>query len=118
MLASLSLFPNVVRIGAGHDRSKAGRNQAQNPEPSVRWENNARKAPISLARSDTARKCRLAALTLGLFCIATATLFHTNFGNRNELLHFEKDLAIAGGLFALGAVAEMRVRRAARIHYS
>ncbi len=38
---------------------------------------------------------------LGLFCLATAALFHTNFANHNELLHFEKDLAIAGGMFVL-----------------
>jgi putative oxidoreductase len=44
---------------------------------------------------------RLGALALGLFCLATAILFHTNFANRNELLHFEKDLAIAGGMFVL-----------------
>jgi putative oxidoreductase len=45
----------------------------------------------------------LAALALALFCIATAALFHTDFAIRNELLHFEKDLAIAGGLFAFAA---------------
>ena len=44
---------------------------------------------------------RLGAAALGLFCLATAILFHTNFANRNELLHFEKDLAIAGGMFIL-----------------
>jgi len=44
---------------------------------------------------------RLGAMALGLFCVATAVLFHTNFANRNELLHFEKDLAIAGGMFVL-----------------
>jgi putative oxidoreductase len=44
---------------------------------------------------------RLASLSLGLFCVATAFLFHLNFAVRNELLHFEKDLAIAGGLFVL-----------------
>ena len=38
---------------------------------------------------------------MGLFCLATAILFHTNFANRNELLHFEKDLALAGGMFVL-----------------
>ena len=39
-------------------------------------------------------------------CVATALLFHANFGDRNQLLHFEKDMAIAGaflGLFAFGA---------------
>jgi putative oxidoreductase len=44
---------------------------------------------------------RLAALGLGLFCVATALMFHTNFAVRNELLHFEKDLAITGGMFVL-----------------
>jgi putative oxidoreductase len=44
---------------------------------------------------------RLGAMALGLFCVATAFLFHTNFASRNELLHFEKDLAIAGGMFVL-----------------
>ena len=44
---------------------------------------------------------RCGAAALGLFCLATAFLFHTNFAVRNELLHFEKDLAIAGGMFVL-----------------
>ena len=44
---------------------------------------------------------RLGAAALGLFCVATAILFHNNFANRNELLHFERDLAIAGGMFVL-----------------
>jgi putative oxidoreductase len=46
-------------------------------------------------------RARLGAAALGLFCLTTAALFHTNFVNRNELLHFEKDLAIAGGMFVL-----------------
>ena len=53
-------------------------------------------------------RTRAAALLLAGFCIATAVLFHAKLGNRNELLHFEKDLAIAGGflvLFARGAGA-------------
>jgi putative oxidoreductase len=60
---------------------------------------------------------RVGAVLLGLFCLSTAMLFHTNFANQNELLHFEKDLAIAGGMFVLaaagaGALAlERRVER-------
>jgi putative oxidoreductase len=46
---------------------------------------------------------RAAALLLAGFCLATAALFHTKFGDRNQLLHFEKDLAIAGGLLVLFA---------------
>lgn len=44
---------------------------------------------------------RIGAIALGLFCLATALLFHTNFASQNELLHFEKDFAIAGGMFVL-----------------
>jgi putative oxidoreductase len=44
---------------------------------------------------------RLGALSLGLFCLSTALIFHTEFANHNEMLHFEKDLAIAGGMFVL-----------------
>ncbi|WP_292455308.1 DoxX family protein, partial [Mesorhizobium sp.] len=44
---------------------------------------------------------RLGAIGLGLFCLMTASHFHTNFASQNELLHFEKDLAIAGGMFIL-----------------
>ena len=44
---------------------------------------------------------RLGAVALGLFCLATALLFHTNFASQNDLLHFEKDFAIAGGMFVL-----------------
>ncbi|MDC7746640.1 MULTISPECIES: DoxX family protein [Rhizobium] len=57
-------------------------------------------AGLSLA---TGFLTRLGALALGLFCLATALLFHTNFASQNELLHFEKDLAIAGGMFVLTA---------------
>jgi putative oxidoreductase len=46
---------------------------------------------------------RIAALALAVFCVATAVIFHTKFSNRNELLHFEKDLAIAGGFLVLAA---------------
>jgi putative oxidoreductase len=65
---------------------------------------------------------RLGAVALGLFCVATAVLFHTNFANRNELLHFEKDLAIAGGMFVLmlrgsgrWSIDAMRQERAAAV---
>ena len=44
---------------------------------------------------------RLGAAALGIFCLLTALLFHTDFTSQNELLHFEKDFAIAGGMFVL-----------------
>ena len=44
---------------------------------------------------------RIGSAALGLFCLATAFTFHTHFDVRNELLHFEKDIALAGGMFVL-----------------
>lgn len=46
---------------------------------------------------------RLAALALAVFCVLAAVLFHTNLADRGQVMHFEKDLAIAGGLFVLFA---------------
>ena len=46
-------------------------------------------------------RARCAALLLAGFCVATALLFHTRFGDGNQLLHFEKNLAIAGGFLML-----------------
>lgn len=46
---------------------------------------------------------RLAALALALFCVLAALLFHADLGDRNQILHLEKDLAIAGGLLVLAA---------------
>ncbi|WP_198175472.1 DoxX family protein [Rhizobium sp. NXC14] len=66
---------------------------------------------------------RLGATALALFCLATAFLFHTNFTSQNEFLHFEKDLAIAGGMFVLAAsgagsisVDNLLKRRANSLH--
>ena len=46
---------------------------------------------------------RVAALGLAGFCMMTAVVFHNKLGDRNQLLHFEKDMAIAGGLLVLFA---------------
>lgn len=44
---------------------------------------------------------RSAAFALFVFCVLAAILFHGNISDRGQLLHFEKDLAIAGGLLVL-----------------
>ena len=44
---------------------------------------------------------RCAALAFAVFCMLTAILFHWQFADRNQLLHFQKDLAIAGGFLVL-----------------
>jgi putative oxidoreductase len=51
---------------------------------------------------------RLVAVALAAFTVVAAIIFHSNFGDRNQSIHFMKNLAIAGGfltLFASGAGA-------------
>ena len=51
-------------------------------------------------------KTKLAAGLLGLFCIATAFIFHNDFADQMQLTSFLKNIALAGGflfLFVNGA---------------
>ncbi|MCM2458206.1 DoxX family protein [Rhizobium sp. CG4] len=43
-------------------------------------------------------KTRTAALILALFSLFTALVFHNDFSDQNQFLHFWKNIAIAGGL--------------------
>ena len=51
---------------------------------------------------------RLAAAALAAFCILTAVIFHGNVADRSQILHFEKDLAIAGGFLVLAVAGAGR----------
>lgn len=46
-------------------------------------------------------KTALAAFSLALFSIATAVIFHTNFGEQMQMILFLKNIAMAGGLLLL-----------------
>ena len=46
---------------------------------------------------------RLVALALALFVVVAALFAHSNFGDGNRLNHFLKNVALAGGCFALFA---------------
>jgi len=46
-------------------------------------------------------KTRLAALAIAIFVVIAALLAHTNFADQNQLNHFLKNFAIAGGCLAL-----------------
>ena len=52
---------------------------------------------------------RAAALCLFGFCLMTALVFHARIADRNQLLHFEKNLAIAGGFLALALAGAGRI---------
>src|SRR5258706_9567802 len=43
-------------------------------------------------------RTRTAALALALFTLVAALFFHNQFGDRNQFIHFMKNLAICGGL--------------------
>lgn len=46
---------------------------------------------------------RLAALALAIFSVAAALGFHHDFADQNQMIHFLKNLAIAGGLLQVVA---------------
>jgi putative oxidoreductase len=51
---------------------------------------------------------RIAAVALATFCVLTAVFFHGNVADRGQLLQFEKNFAIAGGLLVLAAAGAGR----------
>jgi putative oxidoreductase len=46
---------------------------------------------------------RLVALGLAAFCVVAALIFHTKFSDLNQLIHFQKDLALAGAFLVVWA---------------
>jgi putative oxidoreductase len=46
---------------------------------------------------------RLAASALALFSIAAAVSFHSNFADQNQMIHFLKNVMMAGGLLEITA---------------
>src|SRR5689334_271527 len=48
-------------------------------------------------------RARYAAAALALFSLATAMSFHTNFADQNQMIHFLKNVIMAGGLLQIAA---------------
>ena len=48
-------------------------------------------------------RTRLVAAALVLFSLATAVSFHSNFADQNQMIHFLKNVMIAGGLLQITA---------------
>ena len=46
---------------------------------------------------------RIAALALSVFCFVVAFIFHTKFSDQNQLIHFQKDIALAGAFLVVWA---------------
>ncbi|HWK66280.1 MAG TPA: DoxX family protein [Rhizobiaceae bacterium] len=48
-------------------------------------------------------RTRVAAFLLAGFCFVTALIFHTDFSDSDQLIHFQKDFALAGAFLVLWA---------------
>ncbi len=48
-------------------------------------------------------QARITGLVLAAFTLATAMIFHTNFADQDQMIHFLKNVAIAGGLLQVAA---------------
>jgi len=46
-------------------------------------------------------RARLVAFVVALFTLATAIFFHRNFADQNQMIHFLKNVMIAGGLLQI-----------------
>lgn len=44
---------------------------------------------------------RIVSLVFAGFCLVTAMIFHNDFADRGEFIHFQKDLALAGAFLIL-----------------
>ena len=58
---------------------------------------------------------RPAALILAFWCIATALVAHSNFADRNMLIHFYKNVAMCGGFIYAAILGPGRISVDARI---
>ena len=54
-------------------------------------------------------KTRFVAVALGLFSVAAAVAFHADFADQNQVIHFLKNLALAGGMFQVAAFGSGRL---------
>jgi putative oxidoreductase len=48
-------------------------------------------------------QARSVAIALAVFSLATAVSFHSNFADQNQMIHFLKNVMIAGGLLQIAA---------------
>jgi putative oxidoreductase len=48
-------------------------------------------------------RARFVAITMAVFALATAVSFHNNFADQNQMIHFLKNVMMAGGLLQIAA---------------
>nr|NUR36968.1 DoxX family protein [Sphingomonas sp.] len=60
-------------------------------------------------------RTRIAAAALAVFSIVTALFFHSNFADQNQMIHFMKNVAMAGGLLQVVAFGGGRISLDGRV---
>jgi len=53
-------------------------------------------------------RTKIVATVLAVFCVFTALVFHHALGDQNQMIHFLKNFAMAGGLLQLAAFGSGR----------
>ena len=48
-------------------------------------------------------RARAVSLAMAVFCVVTAMFFHHNFADQNQMIHFLKNVMMAGGLLQIAA---------------
>lgn len=48
-------------------------------------------------------QARLVSFALAVFCVAAGMAFHNNFADQNQMIHFLKNVMMAGGLLQIAA---------------
>src|SRR5580698_2464442 len=66
-------------------------------------------------------RVRFVATAMAVFALATAVSFHSNFADQNQMIHFLKNVMMAGGLlqivaFGAGALSVDNRRNAGNLH--
>lgn len=46
-------------------------------------------------------RARIVSLVMAIFCVVTAIFFHHNFADQNQMIHFLKNVMMAGGLLQI-----------------
>ncbi|MFL9984869.1 DoxX family protein [Paraburkholderia sediminicola] len=46
-------------------------------------------------------RARVVSLAMAVFCVVTALFFHHNFADQNQMIHFLKNVMMAGGLLQI-----------------
>jgi len=107
LIAGLFLFSGLGKLAAP-DATIGYIAAAGLPFPTVAYVGAVAVEVIGAALLVIGYRVQLVALLLAGFSIAAAIGFHADVGDQNQLIHFLKNIAIAGGLLQIAALSAAR----------